>query len=342
VYINNAWRTVVIGGQKQGGKAYFALDVTDPHNPVFLWENNLANVIASWSQAEIVRDRATNSYVGYVGSGLNKLGAASLVGFSLTDGSQTYTTALSTIAGDFNMATACTAVDLDLDEFEDVMYVSDLGGNLWRIDLTGNTPQKMLLFNTGGQPIQAQPIVTVDYNRDVYIYFGTGRYVDRDDMLDTSQQTYYCIIDRNDGQTVDKADLLDQSVTINAAPAAPGWYVDLNIEPGERVTEPNAIVAGIVYFTTYAPSSVPCSAGGTSWLYAVQFRNGAAYDGDDDSGNDSPTNRYTEIGDGIVAKPVIDIVNEKILVQGSDTRIHTQDTFGLMRQLIVRSWQQQY
>jgi type IV pilus assembly protein PilY1 len=182
----------------------------------------------------------------------------------------------------------------------------------------------------------------VDYNRDVYIYFGTGRYVDRDDMLDTSQQTYYCIIDRNDGQTVDKADLLDQSVTINAAPAAPGWYVDLNIEPGERVTEPNAIVAGIVYFTTYAPSSVPCSAGGTSWLYAVQFRNGAAYDGDDDSGNDSPTNRYTEIGDGIVAKPVIDIVNEKILVQGSDTRIHTQDTFGLMRQLIVRSWQQQY
>jgi type IV pilus assembly protein PilY1 len=200
----------------------------------------------------------------------------------------------------------------------------------------------MLLFNTGGQPIQAQPIVTVDYNRDVYIYFGTGRYVDRDDMLDTSQQTYYCIIDRNDGQTVDKADLLDQSVTINAAPAAPGWYVDLNIEPGERVTEPNAIVAGIVYFTTYAPSSVPCSAGGTSWLYAVQFRNGAAYDGDDDSGNDSPTNRYTEIVDGIVAKPVIDIVNEKILVQGSDTRIHTQDTFGLMRQLIVRSWQQQY
>jgi type IV pilus assembly protein PilY1 len=223
-----------------------------------------------------------------------------------------------------------------------VLYVSDLEGSLWRVDVTGTTPDKALLFETPGQPIQAQPIVTVDYNSDVYIYFGTGKYVELTDMSDVSQQTYYCIIDRNNGQTVDKSELVDQTSTINSVEAAPGWYVDLENSAGERVTEPNAIIAGIVYFTTYAPSSAPCSSGGISYLYGVQFRNGAAYDGDEDSGNDTSSGRSSEIGDGIVAKPVIDIINQKVLVQGSDTRIHSQDTFGQIRQLIVRSWQQQY
>ena len=341
-YVNGAWRTMLIGGQKEGGRNYFALDVTDPHNPGFMWENSLSSVVASWSQPEIVRMRSTDANIGFVGSGLNAAGEARLVGMDLEDGSQDYNILLSTVAGDYNMATAVTGVDFDYDEYIDVMYVSDLAGHLWRIDMTSGTPQKQLLFDTGGQPIQAQPIVTVDYNTDVYIYFGTGRYVERDDMTDLSQNTYYCIIDRHDGQTVVKSDLVDQTTTINSVEAKDGWYVDLTQDDGERVTEANAIVAGIVYFTTYAPNSEPCSAGGTSWLYAVQFRNGSAYDGDEDSSNDTPTGRATEIGDGIVAKPVVDIINEKVLVQGSDTRIHTQDTLGQIRQLVVRSWQQQY
>jgi len=32
------WRSVVISGYGQGGRGYFALDVTDPENPEFLWE----------------------------------------------------------------------------------------------------------------------------------------------------------------------------------------------------------------------------------------------------------------------------------------------------------------
>jgi type IV pilus assembly protein PilY1 len=343
VYVNNAWRTVVIGGEKQGGDAYFAIDVTDPYNPQFMWENHLADVVASWAQVEVVHMKATGEYIGFVGSGLNPAGEARLIGFNLADGTLEYNIMLSDNGGtDFNMATAGTAIDLNLDEYEDVLYVSDLEGNLWSVDLTGSSPDKSLLFATPGQPIQAQPICTVDYNSDVYIYFGTGKYVEASDMSDVSPQTYYCIIDRHDGQTVDKNELVDQTRTINKVAAAPGWYVDLENLPGERVTEPNAIVAGIVYFTSYAPRSAPCSSGGVSYLYGVQFRNGAAYDGDEDSDNDTISGRSSEIGDGIVAKPVIDIINEKVLVQGSDTRIHSQDTFGQIRQLIVRSWQQQY
>jgi type IV pilus assembly protein PilY1 len=36
--LGRCWRTVVVGGERGGGDMYFALDVTDPHNPEVLWE----------------------------------------------------------------------------------------------------------------------------------------------------------------------------------------------------------------------------------------------------------------------------------------------------------------
>jgi hypothetical protein len=37
-YALGAYRSVLISGERGGGDAYFALDVTDPHNPGYLWE----------------------------------------------------------------------------------------------------------------------------------------------------------------------------------------------------------------------------------------------------------------------------------------------------------------
>jgi type IV pilus assembly protein PilY1 len=34
----NEWRTILVCGLRQGGKSYFALDVTDTLNPKYLWE----------------------------------------------------------------------------------------------------------------------------------------------------------------------------------------------------------------------------------------------------------------------------------------------------------------
>jgi type IV pilus assembly protein PilY1 len=45
------WRTVLVGGERGGGDTYFALDVTDPDNPIVLWEfsafRNLVQVTGS-------------------------------------------------------------------------------------------------------------------------------------------------------------------------------------------------------------------------------------------------------------------------------------------------------
>lgn len=341
VYIGSAWKTVLIGGEKQGGAAYYALDVTDPNSPAFLWENNLAGVTASWALPEVTRIKSNDKYVAFVGSGYDASGKANLVGMDMSNGTAVWTISLGTKTG-VNMATTCTAVDLQFDGYDDVLYLGDMAGKLWRVDLTTNTPTASVLFTApSGQTIQAPPTVTVDYDNTVFIYFGTGKYVDPADMTTTTAQTFYCIKDNHSGSSLTLGNLVNQTTAVNNVAAARGWYISLPAS-GERVTEPAALVAGVVYFTSFAPSDVKCGSGGESWLYSVKWRNGAAHDDDDNDANDTASGRSTTMGDGITARPVIDIINEKVLVQGSDTRIHISDTLGQIRQLIVRSYRQQY
>ena len=345
VYTGGRWRTVLLGGMKQGGNNYFALDVTDPHAPAFLWENNIPEIAESWSQVEVARIKYLDKFVGFVGSGPDDGGEAYMVAFDMENGTVIDTDLLSTKAVGINMSTAANAMDLDFDGYDDVMYMSDLDGNLWRYDLKADDlTSRTLLFKTEpGQPIQASPITTVDYSGKVYVYFGTGRYLDNTDFATTTTQTFYCIVDDHGGLTVSRStELANQTTAINPVESFKGWFIDLVEEDGERIVEPDALVGGIVYFTSFAPSDELCTAGGVSFLYAVKFRNGAGFDDDDNDSNDNTDDRVIDLGDGIATKPVIDIINEHILVQGSDTRIHVEDTLGELRMLTVRSWRQQY
>ena len=118
--------------------------------------------------------------------------------------------------------------------------------------------------------------------------------------------------------------------------------LDLIHGAGERITEQAALVAGVVYATSFEPTTELCGFGGHSWLYKMNFRNGGAADGDDDAGNDTTDNRTDDLGDGIASRPVVDVVNEKLIVQGSDTEIHVYDTVGVVQLLVIRSWRQRY
>lgn len=345
VYVGDKWVTALVCGMKQGGNNYFALDVTDPRNPQVMWENNIPEIGESWAQLEIARIKHLDKFIAFAGSGPDDTGNAYMVAMDMEDGAALEKDLLSTTAGVTNMATAANAIDLDFDGYDDVMYMSDLAGNVWRYDLRADDLlTRSLLFKTEpGQAIQASPIATIDYSGKVFLYFGTGRYIDNDDFANTDQQTFYCIVDDHGGTTVSRnTDLVDQTTKVNPVEGFKGWYIDLVVADGERITEPDALVGGIVYFTSFAPSDEVCKAGGESFLYAVKFRNGAGFDDDDNDANDTTDGRVTSLGEGIVTKPVIDIINEQILVQGSDTRIHVQDTLGELRMLTVRSWRQQY
>jgi type IV pilus assembly protein PilY1 len=342
VYLGGQWRTVLFGGMKHGGDSFFAIDVTDPEFPQFLWETKIPMIIESWTQPEIVRVKGINETIAIIGSGPDYLtGDAYVMAINIEDGSLMWSDVLSNKA-DVNMSTAAEGVDLDFDGYTDLFYMSDLAGNLWRFDLEIFPPDRSLLFHTD-QPIQAEPVLTVDFNNDVFLYFGTGKYVDPIDFIDVSINTFYCVIDNHSLETVDRFGMIDQTNTIQEIPSnAKGWYVDLLMGEGERVVEPDALVAGVVYFTSFKPMAERCQFGGFSWLYAMDFRNGAGVDGNDDTSDDTTDGRVEEIGEGIVSKPVVDIIHEDVVIQGSDTRIHVRDTKGVIQQLIVRSWRQLY
>lgn len=46
------WRTVLLGGERGGGDVYFAIDVTDPDNPIVLWEYSVFRNMAQMNSSD--------------------------------------------------------------------------------------------------------------------------------------------------------------------------------------------------------------------------------------------------------------------------------------------------
>ncbi len=341
-YVGGYWRTVLLCGQGEGGDSYFALDITDPYAPQLMWDVSNSAYGETWSDPEVARVEGYNDPVVFFGSGPDDLtGEAHLVALDLATGQVIWSDLLSTTTG-LNMATSPVTLDHNFDGYADLLYVSDLAGNLWRVELGNFGWSRSLVFDTD-QPIQASPIVTFNEFGHVMLYFGTGRYIDNADISDVSPQTFYCVIDNHSGTSLDRYDLLDQTSYISTVtPDHRGWYIDLVEASGERITKPDALVAGVVYFTSFQPNAEICGAGGRSFLYAVDFRDGSAQDNVDGSENDVTEDRVTDLGSGIGSEPVFDFANEQIIVQLNDTRISVMDVQMEIRRLIVRSWRQMW
>lgn len=341
-YINGNWRTVLYCGLGAGGDSYFAIDITDPYAPYVMWERSMPQFGRSWSEPEIARVQGFAEPLMIFGSGPDAVtGLAHLVALDAATGDVVWSDQLSSSL-EMNMATAPVIVDMDFDSFDDLLYVSDLAGNVWRFDLTSGLFSKSLLFSTD-QPIQASPILTVNELGQVMLYFGTGRYINDSDIDDATGQTFYCVIDNHTETSVGRYDLIDQTNSIQTlTPNYRGWYIDLVQASGERITNPDALVAGVVYFSSFQPNAEICGSGGHSWLYSVDFRDGSAIDSEDGSENDVTEGRVADLGVGIGSEPVFDFANEQIIVQLNDTRIEVRDVEMDIKQMIVRSWRQQW
>lgn len=141
-------------------------------------------------------------------------------------------------------------------------------------------------------------------NSNFWLYFGTGRYYDSSDDP-TGQQRLYGIkepcykatVTHADG-SVTKNDIDDNVCTTkltlanlddqSSAPSSVlgaltpnGWYIDLDLQVGllnaERVlTDPVTTLNGVIFFTSFKPTSDVCSFGGETNLWAVGYDNGAA------------------------------------------------------------------
>ena len=162
VNIDDGDQAILVCGEGRGGIGYFALDITDPQRPLFLWRINRENdapildlpagaapdsVIPAlgqtWSEpafalVKTTDEDETGTPVFFIGGGYtpdNSSGKAVLM-IKVIDGTvlRKWDNSVSGIS-DMNYAipSAIAVVDEDDNGFADKLYVGDVGGQLWRI-----------------------------------------------------------------------------------------------------------------------------------------------------------------------------------------------------------------
>ncbi len=194
------------------------------------------------------------------------------------------------------------------DDTVDFVYGGDLQGNVWRFDLSAASASSWTVTrlatlvdkNGAAQTITAAPELGV-VNGMRFVYVGTGRYLGSTDVPGTAgagasatqQQSFYGLMDDPSASPQIAAPLRDQLVAQTAVAAGDGqinvttnplnlatkrgWVLDFAAAPsGERSTTNPVLFGGVLAFTTNTPSSDPCTPGGSSNLYFLNYANGGA------------------------------------------------------------------
>ena len=183
-------------------------------------------------------------------------------------------------------------------------YGGDMLGNMWRFDPDGNIVKgsTALLLGTAtdasgnAQPITTQPVLTeiIVGNQPIAIVsFGTGRLLDSSDFTTTSTQSIYTVRDALNNVSLGNlrsasAKLVNQVLGSDRKVASPnpvnwidptvnGWYVDLtaSTNSGERIVINGVVANSVLAYASLVPSSDPCKAGGSSYLYLFDLKAGA-------------------------------------------------------------------
>jgi type IV pilus assembly protein PilY1 len=343
IKIGLTWKTIVVFGERRGGKSYHALDITNTTSPIYLWSFTDAKIAETWSEPAIGKMKmndGTERFVAFVGGGYdtaqNNASGKALFVIDLATGQKLWEYYNDGSLDDrqymnFSLAASPTVVDLNHDGYIDRVYIGDVGGQLWKFDvsapvLTG--PGGLVANLTGkrlfeadfsqknppdvgeyypAQAIYTAPSVAFDDYGDLWVYFGTG---DRNHPNNNSQNNFYGIKDNttmaNDSVLTEKA--LEDVTSANKT-AVQGWFFRLT--PDEKVLSTADIFNKIVFFSSFTPTNVvQCgSGGGNAKLYAVQALTGyAAIDwntGTALASSDSKKVRSKAIGSGIASKPIV-------------------------------------
>jgi type IV pilus assembly protein PilY1 len=205
------WQTVLISGQRGGGRGIFGLNVTDPANfkesnanSVVLWEftnSDDPDLGFTYSRPQIGMTN-DGSWMAIFGNGYNDTGdgEAKLFLVDIAKGADGTWSAgdyieISTNSGspsDRNGLATPALADLDGNGTIDRVYAGDLKGQMWAFDLSDTNsgawaiPGSAPLFTTkGDQPITTKPTlakhptISDDGTNEpnVMVFFGSGQYL---------------------------------------------------------------------------------------------------------------------------------------------------------------------
>ena len=304
-------KNILVGSLGYGGKALFALDVTNPKTfsaSNVKWEfsdpNDLGLVIGEFILAKLNNGKTAAIF----GNGYNSTNEHAVL-FVVDLDTGALIQKIDTGASPSNGLSAVRGWDNDGNGTVDYVYAGDLQGNLWKFDLSnqnanqwdvalkqGNTKQPLFHAqdkNGEAQPITARPSIgTNPADGSLWVFFGTGRYLTTADISDTSTQSWYGIMD--DGKNaVTRSQLKQRKIVARGTDPATGnpvrafeqatpndmadkkgWYVDL--DPGERMITSSQFYGSVLIASSIIPSDDPCIPGGKGYVNAIDPFTGAA------------------------------------------------------------------
>lgn len=306
-YISGGWKTYLVGGLGAGGKSIYALDVSNPDNFQLTdvkWEFTDTDLGFTFGKPQIAPISATQ-WAAIFGNGYDSSSnSAVLYIVNLSSGAliaRIPTPVDNALSDTPNGLSTPYLYDSDGDQIVDVIYAGDLQGNLWKfinnsgIWSIGNDNDPLFRArNSDGdvQSITTQPTVVVDDDNRLMIYFGTGRYLEIDDLTNDEVQSFYGIWDQSTTEPgiVPRSDLLQQEITTTGSSRTVttesfdlethrGCYLDLPAtlhQPSERIIATTLVkmfstIQDRLLVTTATPNSDPCGKGGTSWFMELNL-----------------------------------------------------------------------
>ena len=351
-------QVILVCGERKGGSSYFALDVTDPESPRYLWridDSNVPELGESWSEPQFGRVKTSASdtvgtSVFFIGAGyrLNNSSGKAILAINVLTGQvvKVFKNDSNITAMNYSVASNVLVVDANDNGFVDKIYVGDLGSQLWRIGKFTDPSDVALSFpncdenihNWGAQIVFVSdsshtrkfyypPSLTLEKGYDL-LFIGTG---DRENACVTSTyDRFYCIRDKHATATYYETDLVDMTNPSAISPSLDNISSDVNgdgrpdqgwyiqLATGEKVLSENTVFYKTVYFTTFTPTTAPCVPGGDGRLYSFQYKTAGMVL---DFNSDGTKDRSSVIGGGIPSKTVMVITDNiaKILVSVGST-----------------------
>jgi type IV pilus assembly protein PilY1 len=222
------WRSMLVGGLNDGGKGYYAIDITDPTAPQAMWEfKYVVNAVAGAGSAASAGDNdlgltfgkpvvtkikdslfPEGRWVVLLTSGYNNSATGNGHGYLYVLDANTgavlqkIDTGAGTAASPANLGQINVYVDDGrVNNLAVHAYGADMLGNVWSFDVnTGTFAGASTLVgqakdsNGNPQPITTRPELA-ELNGKPMIFVGTGRLLGTSDMTDTSTQSIYGIVD---------------------------------------------------------------------------------------------------------------------------------------------------
>jgi type IV pilus assembly protein PilY1 len=331
------WKTILVGGLNQGGRGYYALDITDPAVPELLWEFSNDDLGNSYGNPMITK-LTDGTWVVLLTSGYNNVSPGDGIGHLFVLNANTgellknISTGIGSTASPSGLAKLNVyATNADVNNTALRAYGGDLLGNLWRFDLDAGTDKsgtakKVVTFtdsNNIPQPITTKPELGL-VNNEAVVFVGTGQFLGISDLSTTQSQSIYAVKD-----ILTSSDTLPSphgttcsTITTNCFVQQPassgtinsvnlvnqyGWFVDLP-DTGERANTDPELKLGTLIFNTNIPSVSACTVGGYSEQYQFDYRTGGAINA---IKNDDLRHR---LGNAFVNRPVLGILPNNSLI----------------------------